>query len=95
MDRLPRPLEGLLITPVDGGGQAVARYLVETGGGSFVVNHRMRCLIEALARARCVVAEAEVSTTPAERGTRPLLLAAMFLLLGGVVAVQVLRCRLT
>jgi len=48
MDRLPRPLEGLLITPFDGGGQAVARYLVETGGGSFVVNHRMRCLIESL-----------------------------------------------
>jgi len=35
-----------------------------------------------------VVAEAEVATAPAERGTRPLLLAAMFLLLGGVVAVQ-------
>ena len=34
------------------------------------------------------VAEVEVAATPAERGTRPLLLAAMLVLLGGVVSVQ-------
>lgn len=48
MDKLPRPLDGLLITPFDGGSQESARYLVETGGGSFVVNNRMRCLIASL-----------------------------------------------
>ena len=31
MDQLPRPLAGLLITPFDGGGQAMVRYLVEQG----------------------------------------------------------------
>ena len=48
MDRLPRPLEGLLITPFDGDSPGFGHYLVEAGGGSFVVNHRMRCLIESL-----------------------------------------------
>lgn len=50
MSELPRLLDGLLITPFDGDGHASARFLVETGRGSFVVNGRMRCLIESLSR---------------------------------------------
>ena len=45
---LPRPLLGLRITPFDDGRES-GRYLIESENGNFVVNDRMRCLIEALA----------------------------------------------
>lgn len=44
---LPRPLPNLLITPFDEEGEG-ARFLIEVANGSFVVNRRMRFLIEAL-----------------------------------------------